>query len=480
MTLGGLWAYLAVALPILAALIAPLPSVDLAYHLRAGEGILATGAIPTTDTFTFTVAGSPWLDQQWAAQAILAGAYRAAGWTGITLLRAALVGAVFGFLFVAIRRRNPGLAMREAALLALAAFVVAAAALGPRPQLFGLVLFAAILAVLADRRDHPGRLWLIPVLVAAWANVHGSFPMGILVAGLAWVEDLHERAPRTARTLVVAVAAAIASLVNPLGLGVWEYGAGLAVNQVVRSRLSEWQPTSLGDPAGALFLVSVGAIAILLARRSVVAPWPTLLVLGVFALLGLAAVRGIGWWALVAAVVAAGLLPASSPPRRERRATALNTVVAALIAAAAIVVLPVWRPIDPGLGTPRGVVTYAPSGVTAALRGLAKPGDRIWNPQVWGSWLEYAVPEAKVAVDSRVELFPGSLWDDVDAVTSARIDWSAVLGQWGVTILVAQTGETTLAKALSGDPGWRQAFSDGEGSVWVRADRSLAVAASSR
>ena len=117
-------------------------------------------------------------------------------------------------------------------------------------------------------------------------------------------------------------------------------------------------------------------------------------------------------------------------------------------------------------------MTYAPPGVTAALGSLVKPGDRIWNPQAWGSWFEFAVPQAKVAVDSRVELFPVSLWDDVDAVSSARVDWSKVLARWGVTILVTQPGQTTLAQALGGDAGWRRAFADGDGSVWVRADRS--------
>ena len=50
MSLANLWRVLAVALPALGALIANLPSVDLTYHLRAGEEILTTGSIPTTDT----------------------------------------------------------------------------------------------------------------------------------------------------------------------------------------------------------------------------------------------------------------------------------------------------------------------------------------------------------------------------------------------------------------------------------------------
>ena len=83
MTLPRLWVFLAIALPVLAATIANLSSVDLTYHLRAGAEILAGGGIPTTDTWTFTAFGQPWVDQQWGAQVILAGVYQVAGWTGL-------------------------------------------------------------------------------------------------------------------------------------------------------------------------------------------------------------------------------------------------------------------------------------------------------------------------------------------------------------------------------------------------------------
>jgi len=71
-SLDRLWLLIAVALPGLIALLVPLPAVDLAYQVRTGDMILATRAIPTTDTFTFTVFGSAWTDQQWLAQVLLA------------------------------------------------------------------------------------------------------------------------------------------------------------------------------------------------------------------------------------------------------------------------------------------------------------------------------------------------------------------------------------------------------------------------
>ena len=206
MTLTRFWAFLAVALPVLAALIANLSSVDLTYHLRAGDEILANGALPGTDTWTYTAAGAEWVDQQWGAQVVLFGVYRLAGWTGLVILRALLVGVIFGCVFEIGRRR--GLGTRRAAGLTFAAFVVAAVALALRPQLFGMALFAVVVLLVVDRRANPDRLWIIPVLVAIWANLHGSFFLGPLVLGLAWLEDLHDRAPGGRRVLLVAIVSA--------------------------------------------------------------------------------------------------------------------------------------------------------------------------------------------------------------------------------------------------------------------------------
>jgi hypothetical protein len=83
MTLPRLWAFLAIALPTLAALIAAMSTVDLTYQLRAGAQILSGQGIPSVDTWTFTAAGQPWFDQQWGAQVILAAVYQSAGWTGL-------------------------------------------------------------------------------------------------------------------------------------------------------------------------------------------------------------------------------------------------------------------------------------------------------------------------------------------------------------------------------------------------------------
>jgi hypothetical protein len=467
MTFTRLWASLAVLLPVVAALAASLSAVDLAYHLRAGDQILSGGGIPRVDTFTFTVAGRDWVDQQWGAQVILAAAYRLGGWIGLVVLRDALVGLLFGLLFVACRLR--GADTRGAAWLSLAAFIVAAPALALRPQLIGMVLLAVTLVLVAVRRTHPRLFYLVPVVVLLWANEHGSFFLGPVIVGLAWLEDLHEHAPAALRTLVVAVVAAVATLVNPFGPTVWAYAVGLSTNPEVTARISEWQPTTLRTIPGILFFVSALAVVALLARRGRSTEWPTLAWLGVFFIVGAYAIRGVAWWPLGAAFAVAGV--ASRRAEGQERPTPfmgrrINAGIAAVLVVAALILLPVWRPTDPATGAPAGVLTDAPGGVTAAIRATARPGDRLFNPQPWGSWFEFATPDLPVAIDSRFELFPVETWAEYETVASGGDGWQAILERWHVTLAVVQAGDADFAGRLVA-AGWQSMYAGREGHLFA-------------
>ena len=311
-------------------------AVDLAYHVRAGELILDQGALLRSDPFAFTTGGGAWLDQQWGSQVLLALGYRLVGWAGLAVLRALLVAIAIGLVFVACRRSGVGL--RVAAWLALSAFVLSAAALGLRPQLLGMVLFAATLAILAGREHRTGRaawlVWLIPVLVVPWASIHGSFIFAPVAVGVAWLEDELAARPGARRLLMVAVATVLASLVNPFGIGVWSYAIGLTTNPTIRKLITEWQPTTPLSVDGALLYGSMLVFGILIVRRvragssglpraEVLRRFgPTLLWLLFLGAVGAIAERGIAWWALAAPVAIAGVLGRPLPRRSSVRSAA--------------------------------------------------------------------------------------------------------------------------------------------------------------
>ena len=133
---------------------------------------------------------------------------------------------------------------------------------------------------------------------------------------------------------------------------------------------------------------------------------------------------------------------------------------------AGVVLLPVWRPIDPGSGAPVGVVGNAPPGITAALRDATRPGDRVFNPQPWGSWFEFALPTLPVALDSRIELFPVDVWDDYERVVAGADGWQQQLEDWGVTLAVAAGADEEAFGGRLRDAGWTAIYDDADGTVF--------------
>jgi hypothetical protein len=218
-------------------------------------------------------------------------------------------------------------------------------------------------------------------------------------------------------------------------------------------------------------------VVVLLARRGRSTSWPTLAWLGVFGAIGVYAIRGVAWWPLGAVVAVAGMLavPAIAdatplPPARIERRRRVNLVVAGLLVAVCLLLLPAWRPIDPRIGAPDGVVGDAPPGITQAIRELAPPGGRIFNPQPWGSWFEFALPGNPVAIDSRIEVFPVQVWDDFDRVRTGVDGWQSILKSWEIALVVAEHDDTAFVDRLIG-AGWRDAYHDADGTILIAPGR---------
>ena len=144
----------------------------------------------------------------------------------------------------------------------------------------------------------------------------------------------------------------------------------------------------------------------------------------------------------------------------------VNGLLAGVLILACLLALPSARQPVPGAGVPAELVTPAPAGVTSTLRDLARPGDRIFNPQSWGSWFEYALPDQLVAVDSRIELFTPEVWQRYEQVAAGVGDWDDQLEAWDVAFVVTLARDTAFAERLVA-AGWRELHRDAEGAVYT-------------
>lgn len=451
------WASAVFLIPVILTLQPRLGTIDLAYHLRAGETILADGAIPDVDTYTFTIAGRPWVDQQWGSQAILALAHRTGGFDLLFAFRALLAGLTFWVVYLACRRR--GAPPRAASVLSLLGYLVAVPTIALRPQLLALPLFAASLWALASRDERPRRVWMIPAAALLVANLHGSFVLFPLIAGLALLEDAVDRRPTTRRMALVTVLTLGATLVSPFGVEAWTYAYDLATNDVIRDTISEWEPVSLPNVIGLFTMGSMLAVVWVLATRKAAVRWIDLVWLGVFAVMALAAIRGIVWWTVVAPVTLAAMFAAPDPVARPRESRTPAIAIVGTLSIAALLFLPWLRPGD--------VLLDVPPGISRAVGDLPA-GTRVFPHQPWASWFEFAFPDKPVFSDSRIEIYPRSIWEDYSEVAFAGAGWEDVLERWRPDAIVAE-GSWDLIPYLKRDPTWEVAHEDEDGIVFVRA-----------
>jgi len=138
----------------------------------------------------------------------------------------------------------------------------------------------------------------------------------------------------------------------------------------------------------------------------------------------------------------------------------------AVLVVFAVALLPIWRPTGKA-GVPVLALSDAPQGIGAKLRKL---GDvHVWAPQTWGSFLEWAAPNARFAVDSRIELFPPPVLADADEVAAAATGWLSTLGVRRADVVVVASGRDAARQLsdLEASGSWRQVYEDEDGSIWL-------------
>src|SRR5438876_10566080 len=142
---------------------------DLFWHLAQGRQTVTDG-LARVDVFSWSVNGLPVLTDQWLGQVIWYDAYAAFGWNGIIVLRALLVAAIVTLVVAAAlsAQRRPIVGV----IAALPAITLTRFAWTERPQLMGLLCFAALVFLLRASAERPRLLMAAPVLIVIWANLH--------------------------------------------------------------------------------------------------------------------------------------------------------------------------------------------------------------------------------------------------------------------------------------------------------------------
>jgi len=148
---------------------------DLGWQLAGGRWVAENHHIFSTDIFSYTATGRPWLYPV-GSQLLLYAMYCLGGYALLSWFGAAACVATVALL---LRR---GSAFTAAIAIILTPLI--AERTGPRAEMFSVILFAAYLSILwQNYQTGRARLWLLPLLMLAWVNLHLGFIAGLALFG---------------------------------------------------------------------------------------------------------------------------------------------------------------------------------------------------------------------------------------------------------------------------------------------------------
>jgi hypothetical protein len=498
---------------------------DTYWHLRAGDWMLSEGSLLRADPFSLTRLGSEWIYPGWLAQIALIAAYRLMGFPGLNLLTALTVTTTFAFVWMTMRE---GPLLR--AFVLLLAATASAVYWSARPHIFTFLFTGVTLWALARfRREGSRIIWVIPVMTAVWANVHGGFVIPIFLIGLellatiidillprmriairqlssapaaegggASAEELSELEikmspidgeamgesgfdskgrldPKIGKLKIlvgVGLASVVAILVNPFGAKMLFYPLRTVSIGVLQDFIQEWQSPNFHQievqPFLWLLLIVLMAMAISSKRPTSI----ELIHVGIFAYLGFVAARNIALFTLVTAPVLSRHLDAilvNWLPRRTGGQELSPRLTRPLNVF--ILILIAFATVIKGAlplsnrFNEETIAEFMPAEAAGYLR-INQPKGPLLNSYNWGGYVLWSLyPDYLSFVDGRTDLFDDAILEEYLDVWRGNDGWQEVLSKWGIQTVLIET-DSPLTRELLRE-GWTPVHEDDQATVFT-------------
>ncbi len=427
---------------------------DTWWHLSAGDWILAHGAVPRQDPFSYTFGGQPWTAHEWLSEVLLSLAYRAGEWAGVMVLTATAFGLGAGLLARHAARDLGGLALWVLVAVGLWLFMPHLLA---RPHILVLPAMVAWFAglVTARREGRAPPAWLLLVLVA-WANMHGSFLAGIAMIAPVALEAWLARRAWTVATgwALFAAGAVLAGLLTPFGIEGYILPFHLMGMHNV-ANISEWAPMSFASLERFHVVVLIFLVFAAVLRPPI--SWVSWIVLIGLALATVKSERHQMLLAIVGIVLLAQPFGAvlSRPTGPAGRAAAIWVTGLAVLLAGLRLLAPVALP-----------VTDKDPAVALAQITPEMAGQRVLNGyELSGYLIRAGIP---VYVDSRADLYGDAFLDHYALMVKgdvAELEATIARHDIGWTML---TPDRAMARAMDTLPGWHRVYADAVAVIHVR------------
>jgi hypothetical protein len=444
---------------------------DLWWHVKVGQNILATHHWPTTDPYSFTVAGTPWMAFEWLGDVLLGSVALVAGLRGLEALLIMLGSAVLLALYVYATLRSGK--CKAGFITAASLYVLATPSFSLRPQMLGyLFLILTLIALELFRQGKSHAIWFLPPLFLVWINAHGSFIVGLGIIFVYWASGLKAfrlggieatcwRAGERIRLELIFLLCLATLPVTPYGVRLAVYPFEMAFSQPVNvASVLEWQPMPFNILGGKLFLALL--LGFLLLQVAFRFTW-RLEELALFLFGTVMACLHVRFLLLFVPLFAPmlSMILVRWLPRYEKEKD--KYLLNALLMAGMIAAMVHYFPSLEDLG--EKVANHFPVRAVEYLRQHPVPGP-MFNTYGYGGYLVWS--GQKVFIDGRGDIYEyGGVFSDYMHITLAKPGALAVLEGYHVGSCLLERDEP-MSTLLSASPNWKKIYSDNVSALFVR------------
>jgi hypothetical protein len=499
-----------------------LGDAGIGWHIRTGQLILATHAIPRVDSFSSAANGQPWFAWEWLYDVLVGWLESAAGLNGVVLFTALVIALVFAWTSRLLLRRGTNI------LVALVLVLLAASAsmihFLARPHVVSWLFTVAWFWILessekscdgspsgsseysATPASRTRFLWLLPLLMLVWVNVHGGFLVGFALLAIYWCGAVWQwfslkgdrfddilwkiRSGRRIRSLTIAgILSAAATLVNPYGWRLHIHIYRYLSNRFLMDHIDEFHSPNFHYVAQKCFagLLLLTLVALAGKRQEIRLSQALVVLFAVYS--GLYASRNIPVSALLLILVIGPWLSEAMERLADRRMAARGRGVVSMqflrrmqavelslrghVWPVAAALLACWIAAHGGKLGVRPLMDAhfdAKRFPAAAVNYLEKqnvPGPLV-SPDYWGGYLIYRLyPRVRMVVDDRHDFYGEEFVKSYLKMVNVEPGWKDFLQQHETRCVLVPKG-SALANILLESPGWQPVYSDDVAVAFVR------------
>jgi hypothetical protein len=324
--------------------------------------------------------------------------------------------------------------------------------------------------------DAKNRLWILPMAMVFWVNLHGGFAVGfiLLLAAIAGQGGKYLLAAgwKTAEQLKkifgltgIGIICLLVSILNPYGYTILAYPFQTVSIQFLQKYIQEWQSPDFHLMQSQLFLI------LLLLTWTVIAFSPKKFDLGDFTILAVISYMGFLAWRntnLLSVVAPAmvmkygqpmlemkfpGWTPREAVPRLE------SILQSVLLVCLGVSVLAFIVSSNTSSAIWAGVERQIPVDAVNYLEDHPDLG-RLFNSYNWGSYLLWSLPSYPVFVDGRTDLYDDEILNQYLVLSQALPGWEDVLKKWDIQVILLEP-DSPILQILTSE-GWKICYNDSQ------------------